>query len=408
MTTLSARGRALADQPLRPDLELFDRATRNHYHPTDNPAGAIPLCIAENLLSWPELRERLERPLRRGGHFPDWVASYAPTPGHPDCRAAVAGFLERHIAGLPLDPERLALSAGATAVIELTALLLGGVGDVAVFPAPAYQVYGHDIGAKAGLEQDFLHAELSAAALASKRAELGDRFRMLVLTSPNNPTGEIYPRETLREVADWCVANRVHLVVNEIYALSQFTAPAAPPWRSFLPLLERRRSPYLHWWYSFSKDFGVSGLRVGVLYSHSEELLGAYANVNAPHQVSNPTQFLLAELLNDEAWVRQFLARNRERITAAYGRVTAVLDRHGIPYSPARGSLFVWFRLGAGAREQSLGIWRDCFEQTGVLLTAPQGFGQREPGWFRLVYSCVPVDTLDVALARLDDWLANR
>jgi hypothetical protein len=46
-------------------------------------------------------------------------------------------------------------------------------------------------------------------------------------------------------------------------------------------------SPYLHWWYSFSKDFGISGLRVGLLYSHNTALLEAWGNSGAPSITSN-------------------------------------------------------------------------------------------------------------------------
>lgn len=416
MSTLSPRGHRLAGQPLRPDFDAFDRAMSDLYHPDDNPDGYLTLCIAENLLNWEEMRNRLEAPLRRG-HFPEWVASYAPMLGHEATRSAIAGFVERHIAHRSIDPERLALSAGATATVELTAMLVGDRDDVAVFPAPAYQVYSHDIGAKAGMRQDFLHGPLTPAALDAKRAEHGNRFRLLVLTHPNNPTGEIYPENTLREVGNWCHTHGVHLAVNEIYALSRFLGQEDdPPYRSFLPLLEELNSPYLHWWYSFSKDFGISGLRVGALYTRNEELLKGMAALNAPHQVSNTTQYLLADLLNDDAFVTDFQRKNRELITRAYTSVTDLCGKHGIPVSEARGSLFVWMDLRqflrAGPRGQggkdAQQLWQDIFDRTRVLLTAPQGFGTWEEGWFRLVYSCVSPAGLREALRRLDGYFSDQ
>ena len=427
---LSTRGRALASSPLRADLELFERAQQNAYHPTDNPDGAIALCIAENVLQWERMQARLAEIQARP--LPEWTASYAPTTGHPEVRRAIAGFVERHIAGVALDPERLALAAGATAVIECNAWMLGGPGDVAAIPAPAYPVYAHDVGAKAGLKRYDLvprrepdaaggYLPLSVADLERARHELGDRLRMLILTQPDNPTGGIYSAEQLVAFADWCTQHRVHLCVNELYALSRFATDhpglvgeyaQGVKFTSVLPLLEERRSPYLHWWYSFSKDFGLSGFRLGATYTHNDELLAALRNSSAPNLAGNPTQHLVGELLRDDGWVVDFQAENRRLLTESYLRVVRPLRGLGIRYAPARGSLFVWVDLtgylDAPTQEAAEALWNDVFEQTGVLLTHPGGFGQARAGMFRIVFSCVPPQELDVALGRLTNYLAGR
>ncbi len=52
-------------------------------------------------------------------------------------------------------------------------------------------------------------------------------------------------------------------------------------------------------------------------------------------------------------------------------------------------------------------LWQRIYEQTGVLLTAPGGFGQPYRGAFRLVYSCVEQPTLKVAMERLETYLGK-
>ncbi|CAH1001522.1 LL-diaminopimelate aminotransferase [Neolewinella maritima] len=414
---LSHRGRQKATEPLRPDFALFKRAQEDLYAP-DNPDGAITLCIAENLLQWEAMRDKLQD-IATTTTWPEWVAAYAPLSGAPPFREAVAQFVSTHIAGVPLAADRFCASAGATAVIEVTALCLGDPGDYAVFPAPAYQAYRPDVHSKARLERydiqtyaaDFganFHP-LSVAELDEAYEQLGDKFRMLVLTQPDNPTGAVYSAAQLEEFADWCEEHKIHLVVNEIYALSQFsddlTLDNHSPYTSFLPLLERRDSPYLHWWYSFSKDFGISGFRVGLLYSRNEELLSAYANFNAPQQIGTIVQWLLSELLQDDAWVRTFQQRNQELLTKAYLTVTDAMDELQLPYAAARGSLFVWVDFSSCLPESTQAAaeawWEGVFEETGVLLTAPGGLGQPEVGWFRIVFSGVSPAALQEAMARL-------
>ena len=421
---LSQRGELKAHQPLRADFALFERAEARAYGP-DRTDGYVTLCVAENLLQWDRLRDKLQS-IAREQAWPDWIAAYAQLRGAPELREAVAGFVGRHIAGRPLDADHFCASAGATAVVEISAMALGDPGDYAVFPAPAYQAYAPDVENKAGLRRyDIQHYAgdfggefhpLTVAELEAARAELGARFRLLVLTQPDNPTGAVYGAEQLRAIADWCVAHGIHLVVNEIYALSQFDRGAAgitngSAYTSFLPLLEERDSPYLHWWYSFSKDFGISGFRVGLLYSRNADFRSAYTNYNAPHQISNLTQWLLAEVLRDDAWVADFQERNRQLLTEAYTTVTATLDALRIPYTPARGSLFVWADfsgyLPERTPEAAEALWHRIFEEAGVLLTAPGGLGQPEAGWYRIVYSSVAPAALREAMRRLRDLLGR-
>jgi aspartate/methionine/tyrosine aminotransferase len=413
--TLSKRGQRKANQPLRSDLDLFQEAQENTYS-AKNTGGAITLCIAENLLQWEEMREKL-RAIATKQEWPDWLAAYSPLAGQPVFREAVAAFVGKHIAGCALRAEGFCASAGATAVVELSAFCLGDPGDVAVFPAPAYQAYTPDIEGKAKLERydiqryaddwDGEFHPLSTRELEAAYGEIGDRFRMLVLTQPDNPTGAVYSEEQLVSFADWCEERTIHLIVNEIYALSQFDRDRVPnnaPFTSVLPLLVRRDSPYLHWWYSFSKDFGISGMRVGLLYTHNETFRTAYANYNAPHQVSNMLQWLLSELLVNSEWITAYQSRNQELLTEAYLTVTTALDRIGVPYRHARGSLFAWANFSAFLEGQSADdFWEGLFRDTGVLLTAPGGLGQPEEGWLRIVYSCVNSDALAEAMRRLEE-----
>ena len=419
---LSQRGARKAGEPLRPDFELFAEAEENPYSP-ENPQGAITLCIAENLLQWPRMRNKLQS-IAAHRTWPEWIAAYTQLSGAPSFRAAVAGFVTEHIAGCPLSPEYFCASAGATAVVEVSAMVLGDPGDYAVFPAPAYQAYAPDVGNKAGLHRyDIRHYAaqfgsefhpLSIAELDRTLGELGERFRILVLTQPDNPTGAVYSPEQLATFSDWCTEHRIHLVVNEIYALSQLdgTNPEirnGSAYTSFLPLLTERQRPYLHWWYSFSKDFGLSGFRIGLLYTTNADVRAAYTNYNAPHQVSNLTQWIVEEMLTDTAWVAAFQRSNREVLTRSYLTVTRALDALDAPYAAARGSLFVWADLSAYLPERSPeaaeGLWRELFARTGVLLTAPGGLGQPEVGWYRIVYSGVSIEALGAAMERLKTFL---
>jgi 1-aminocyclopropane-1-carboxylate synthase len=416
------------------DHALFHQASQDLYHPVENPAGALPLNVAENRLGWAELKARIEA-ITATLEVPRWVAGYTTHHGSPEFRKAAASFLTEHLTAAPIHPDQLGVSAGATSVIEMTSFILAERGDMAVIPAPSYPVYRQDLGNLSGVERYDLvtHHELSEIAngpiltvrhLEKARRDIegaGKRFRILILTTPDNPTGGIYSNGQLREIADWCMDHQIHLVVNEIYGLSLIDTthpeleqdyPNPLAFSSFANIMAVEKSDYLHLWYAVSKDLGISGFRVGFVHSHNAALLEAYRNLNLTHSVSNHTQWILQNLLTDTPFMTAFLARNRERLTESYVVVVRLLRRLEIPYVPSRGSHFVWIDLSRFFTDQSeageLEFWREMYGATKVLLTPGAGFGHSKRGLFRVVFPCVPRADLTVALERVAGFLEDR
>jgi 1-aminocyclopropane-1-carboxylate synthase len=103
-------------------------------------------------------------------------------------------------------------------------------------------------------------------------AAAGKRVRAVMLCNPHNPLGFNYPRTTVRAYAAFCERHNLHLVCDEVYALSQFSNPdaGAEHEKTFTSVLavdvlkEARCNPArVHVLYGMSKDFGSNGLRVG-------------------------------------------------------------------------------------------------------------------------------------------------
>lgn len=432
--SLSARGAKAADTILRFDLETFFEAVQNLYDKDNNPDGTFPLNVAENKLCWPLLKAKM-REISTQNEIPDWVANYTSSMGHPEVRQAIANFLETHLTGCPILPEHLGMSAGATSVVEMTALVLGDPGDVAVYPAPSYPVYKQDMGNKAEIERYDLitHHEitelhegptLSIDHLEKAWQDLsnqGKRFRFLVLTTPDNPTGLVYDYSTLQSITDWCLERKIHLIVNEIYGLSLIDTKHPdisqdytihPEFKSFANIMAQRKSDYLHLWYAFSKDFGASGFRVGLVYSQNHQFLKAYSNFNAPQMVSNYTQWLFQKVLEDVNFTKNYISTNQKLLTQSYVEVVQTLKKLNIPYVPAAGSLFVWIDMSEFLKNQSQDaeneFWLELYRETGILLTPGEGFGHSKKGQFRVVFPCLALEGLQVALKRLEQFVTDH
>ena len=432
MSSLSPRGSDLASKPGRVDFELFTEAKENLYTP-ENPNGAFPLNVAENSLMTNMLQKKVSQILT-DEPMPEWVLKYTSFHGQNEVRSRVASFMESFIADCSIPPDSIAFSAGASAVLEVTSFALASSGDVVVIPAPSYPMYTSDLGLKSGLERYDLQSHFEVQDHGSNGpvttqlldealkeiSEKGKRFRMLLITTPDNPTGCMYSASQLEELASWCEAHKIHLLVNEIYALSRIGIEDAAlesdydskvSFTSFAKIMSERRSDYLHLCYAFSKDFAMSGLRFGVIHSLNEDFLKAYGNANLPHLVSNHTQWLVGELLGDFDFVQEFIRKNTHQITASYKTVIKTLRENNIPYIPSRGSLFVWADFSRymdgedDAAEERL--WLNIYKNSGVLLTPGFGFQHQKKGLFRIVHTAVSLGHLKVAMEQMDNYLLS-
>lgn len=432
--SLSQRGLRASETLVRVDFELYFEAVKNLFDKSKNPGGAFPLNVAENKLNWSLLREKMEE-LTAKHSIQDWVANYTDSVGSPTFREVMAKFMSKFLTGCEVLPENICLAPGATSVIDLTSWILGEPGDVAVFPAPCYSVYKQDIGNKAAMERYDLitHHELSEVQdgpplttthLDKALEEItgqGKRFRMLVITNPDNPTGGVYTKDQLTQFTDWCIARNIHLIVNEIYGLSQINTQhpdlkgdysSDVAFYSFANIMKERKSDYLHHWYALSKDFGASGFRVGVAHSLNKTFISAYNNLNGPSMVSNYTQWIFELALGDHDFVEKYIKVNQELLTENYAVVVRELRKLNVPYVPARGSLFIWLDLSEFLKENSQEaeseFWMKVYKESGVLLTPGDGFGHSKRGQFRLVYTYVPKGDLEVAMQRMSNFIEQQ
>jgi aspartate/methionine/tyrosine aminotransferase len=432
--SLSERGNSLATNPARIDFELFMEASQNLYCPKTNPTGAFPLNVAENQLMASAVKKQLTSIVQQN-EAPDWVMGYTHFLGNPEVRVEISKFMEQHLCKCPISPDSIGLSAGASAIIEASSFVLTNPGDVVVIPAPSYPMYTKDLGLKNGISRYDLQTHYNIEEIGSEApvtTELLDKtladlnkqekcFKILLITSPDNPTGCMYSEQELKQLADWCIQHQIHLIVNEIYGLSlidtedkelQEDYHGNGTYASFAQIMDQQQSNYLHLWYAFSKDFAMSGLRVGIVHSLNEAFMTAFGNVNIPHLVSNFTQWMVAEMLKDTAFIEHYIQENKKQLNKSYKLTVATLKKLNIPYLPSRGSFFVWADFSQYFQENSNQaqeqLWVDIYKNTGILLTPGMGFQHQKKGLFRLVYTAVPFSHLEVAMDRISNYLLNR
>lgn len=422
---------------------LADARAVERYCPDSCPQGALQLGVAENQmledLLVPALTEFSSQP------FAADLIYYQPTQGRPGLRKAVAKYLER-LLKVPqsIDWEGLVVGAGCNAVLENLCMCLADPGEAVLIPTPYYAAFEFDLTARAGLSivpvktfcgsnmvpplgsgltipVEAYYPRRSVLDTAYHRAqESGTEPRILLLSHPTNPLGICYPPEIVQECIDWCREKRVHLVSDEIYAGSVFGADNV--FTSALGLAGSELGDYVHLVYALSKDFGLSGLRVGAAYSENLFIRTPLQKLNDFCQISSQTQVTVETMLtaqdNDEYWTDVFLRENRARIRSRCHKLQTCLEQCGIPFLEAESGLFVWMDFtqflppldpaqvdGEEAvesmQERERTLYLELMTEFGLLFTPGLSMRNERPGFFRCVFSAASNDEFALSLDRI-------
>ncbi len=404
MSNLSRRGQSLIDSPPVAGyiLEHFARVA-DAWDPDTRPDGYVALCIAENK----RMTGDLLACLGRYDAPPADVLGYDAMIGKVGFREALAEFMGRSFLGRTVTADNLAVLAGAGSVLELLFYAIADEGDGVLVPTPSYAGFWADLETRDGLnlvqvdgasDDDFV---LTPARLDAAMDAADCPVRALLFTNPDNPLGRVASREQLSAILDWADARGIHVVFDEVYALSVFGDTP------FVSAASIRASlgPRAHVVWAFSKDFGASGLRCGVLVSENEAVLRSVDQLAYWSATSGHTQYLLSSLVGDAATVDGYVARMQADLREAYRRVIAALDAAGIPYMPAEAAFFVICDLRRHLDEATYAgeqrLWTRLLDQSNVNLTPGEACRIAEPGFFRLCYAGVPIEAVELAIERM-------
>jgi aspartate/methionine/tyrosine aminotransferase len=384
-------------------LQRHSECLSDPFDPVTNTDGYIALCEAENRLVAEMVADRLDLVSR----VPANVFGYDTMTGSVRFREQLASFMGRTFLGREFDPKQISVLAGAGSVLEILFHALGDPGDGVLIPTPSYAGFWMDLELRNGLtivpahrssDDDF---RLTPELLDRAGAGAGRPVKALLYTSPDNPLGTVASHEEISMVLAWADDRDLHVVFDEIYALSVFGDRAFTSCAELLSSLGER----VHIVWAFSKDFGASGLRCGVLVSENPAVNAAVDALAYWACCSGHTQYLLGEMISDESWIDSYIGSMRELLSGAHDRLTAALDSGGIRHLPAEAGVFVLLdlrpHLAAPTWEAEHALWVRILEQARVNLTPGAACHVGEPGFFRLCYAGLPPETVEAGVRRI-------
>ena len=238
--------------------------------------GACALTIGEPDQNTPELvKEAAKAALDQNDtHYP-------PGNGYPYMLEAISRF-ERRTHGLDYSPEEIILTIGATESLFIALSTVLNPGDEVIIPTPAFSLYESITqlcrGVPVFLPTEHNRFQIDPAAL---EAAVTPRTKAIVLTSPNNPTGCIYTRETLDAVHDVLKDKPIFVLCDDVYRTLVYT----DGYHSFAEYRDMRDRIIVI--QSFSKPYAMTGWRLGYCLADAPirdrmQIFHQYSVVSAP------------------------------------------------------------------------------------------------------------------------------
>ncbi len=324
---------------------------------------------------------------------PDWIKQaaadaiaadenqYAPSPGIPRLRAAVAGHWAA--AGWrEIDPAgEVTITSGATEAIFAAMMALVNPGDEVICFEPFYDAYLPDL-RMAGAEPRFvrLHPPTGAPADAERgrnwwfdpddlTAAFSPRSKLFLLNTPHNPTGKVFRRAELELIADLCRQHDVLVLTDEVYDQLVFDGAVHLPIATLPGMWERTLTVN-----STGKTFSLTGWKIGYAVGPAE----LNQALRSAHQwitfsTATPLQVAAAVAL-EQAGQGNYYAELRAEYLARRTRLAEVLAAAGLPTLPVEGSYFIMCRPDAARFANDVEFCRWLISEVGVVAIPPSAF----------------------------------
>ncbi|MEQ5838121.1 pyridoxal phosphate-dependent aminotransferase [Paraburkholderia acidicola] len=361
-------------------------------------ADVLPFWFGESDRVTPQfIRDAASHALAAGATF------YTHNLGIAPLREALAGYVSS-LHG-PTTVDNIAVTSAGVNALMLAAQLVVGAGDrvVAVTPLwPNLVEIPKILGAHVETVALDYGAQGWTLDLDRLLAALTPQTKLLMLNSPNNPTGWVMTGDQQRTVLDHCRRHGIWIVADEVYERLYYADPAARTAPSFLDLAARdERVICVN---SFSKAWLMTGWRLGWIVAPAALMddLGKLVEYNTSCAPAFVQQAGVAAVQQGEGFARDLAGELR---VARDHLVQALAALPGVDVKAPPGAMYLFFSLPGAAR--SLELCKALVREVGLGLAPGSAFGPEGEGFVRWCYACDP-HRLDAGVERLQRFLSQH
>jgi aspartate aminotransferase len=296
---------------------------------------------------------------------------YSPSGGLPELKDAVIDYTKRYY---KYDVERgnIIISAGAKQAIMTALKAILNVGDEVIIPVPYWVSYPEMIKLCQGVPV-YVHPEDNSYIADVKAIEnsVTDKTKAIILNSPSNPSGILYPEEQIREIVEYCEDRKINLIMDDIYHRLLFDGKEAPSCFSFAKHLDGdSRLIVIN---GISKVYAMTGFRIGWAIAN-KTLIKVMTNIQG-HETSGASTVsqyaAIGALKSDQSSVEELtttLEKNRNILMTELSKIKDV-------YAPKPDGTFYCFADFSAYTDDAVKLAEYILEKVKVVLVPGNQFG---------------------------------
>lgn len=361
----------------------------------------IDLSVGEPDFDTPEFIKRYAwEGLEKG------YTKYTATAGLAEFRNSIVDFYGARF-DADLNANEIAASCGGKQALFNAACTLLNPGDDVLIPKP-YWVTFPAIAVFCGANSIFIETEETDFVLTADQVAdaITPKTKLLILNSPNNPTGRVIPPDEMKKIVETCAEKGVYVLTDECYLF--FAYPPAEPFTS--ASLPKELREFVCVAGSFSKTYAMTGWRIGYTIANSE-WTKAMVKLQS-HSATHPTSFVQYACAKAMEDIEQTLDAVKQ-MTAEYERrknwlIPALNEIDGFQCAMPEGAFyaFVDVRSMLGGRfANSAAIADLLLKEAHIVVTDGAGFGA--DGFIRFSYA-TSMKNLERAVAAMKDIFDSR
>lgn len=329
------------------------------------------------------------------GALDNGFTHYGPSSGLPEAREAIAAYVERTRPGVECSPDEVVITPGAKPIMFYAMMATVDEGDEVIYPNPGFPIYESVI--------DFLGGVPVALPLREKNefrldvSELEERItsktRMLIINTPQNPTGGILTADDLRDISELAVKHNLIVFSDEIYSRMTYDGFEHTSILKYPGMKER--TIMLD---GFSKTYAMTGWRLGYgVMPSSIAALVAKLQTNCTSCTSSFTQVAGIEALTGPQDVaEEMIAEFRRRRDVIVDGLNAI---PGFRCHRPQGAFYVFPNIEGTGRSSAF-MADYLLNEAGVACLSGTAFGAHGEGFIRFSYAN-SIENIEKALARI-------
>jgi aspartate aminotransferase len=327
------------------------------------------------------------------------MTKYTTSPGVLELRARIAE-MEGPRRGLSFAPEQVVVTPGAKPIMFYALLALAQDGDEVLYPDPGFPIYESMIRFAGATPVPYPLREENGFCMDPDHVagRLSPRTRLVIISSPNNPTGGVEPRENLKRLAEALRVNDTWVLSDEIYSHLIFEG-SHHSITSFEGMPEK--TIILD---GFSKTYSMTGWRLGwgimpqELVPHITRLVINSVSCTAGFSQKGGLG-AISTLDKTLPPMREEFKRRRESIVAGLNGI------RGVRCAKPRGTFYAFPNVSSFGRK-SKEVADYLLESAGVACLSGTAFGAEGEGYLRLSFA-TSIEKIRIALERIKDAFAR-